>query len=189
MPDVELECFHRMWAENKWNWAQNLISLKEKKKQRQKEKKGMNNVVYNSQQGFFSLFGGSLIFLHPSLWPEHKDAQTLSFERLSRHCFEDLMNSRRYCWPVLSLDWAVMVLWTHVRISYDLIGFPGLPSTVIRFWGNRQTLFSLLTHSIQASKALVIMQTSKAGISATLIKLIATAWIPNKWAILEIIWF
>ncbi len=56
-----------------------------KKKQRQKEKKGMNNVVYNSQQGFFSLYGGSLIFLHPSLWPEHKDAQTLSFERLSRH--------------------------------------------------------------------------------------------------------
>lgn len=69
-------------------------------------------------------------------------------------------------------------------ISYDLIGSPGLPSTVIRFWGNRQSLFSLWTHSIQACKALVVMQTSKAGISASIIELIATAWIPNKLAVL-----
>ncbi len=156
----------------------------------------MNNVVYNSHQGFFSLFGGSLIFIchsvHPPpvtmTWAQRRTTFKL-WTSLTTHCFEDLMNSRRYCWAVLSIDWAVMVLWTHVRISYDLIGFPGLPSTVIRFWGNRQTLFSLWTHSIQASKALVIMQTSKAGISASIIKLIATAWIPNKWAILERICF
>ncbi len=169
------------------------------KKKSKGKKKGMNNVVYNSQQGFFSLFGGSLIFIchsvHPPpvtmTWAQRRTNFKL-WTSLTTHCFEDLMNSRRYCWPVLSIDWAVMVLWIHVRISYDLIGFPGLPSRVFRFWGNRQTLFSLhstLTHSIQASKALVIMKTSKAAISATLIKLIATAWIPNKWAILEIICF
>ncbi len=39
------------------------------KKKSKGKKKGMNNVVYNSQQGFFSLFGGSLIFICHSVHP------------------------------------------------------------------------------------------------------------------------
>lgn len=123
MSNADFKCFFVfcwMWAENKWGWEQSRISPTKKKKE--KKKVWIMMFISETHQGFFSLFGGSLIFIfhsthHPPVimtWAQkHID---FSFEHLPRHIvFWDLRNCRRYHWPVLSTGWALIFTWNHLQ--------------------------------------------------------------------------
>lgn len=104
MANADFECFCWMQAENKRVWAQKHHFTLQKKK-RNKGKVWIMLLISQPHQGFLAYlvglwsFSARTLILHPSLWPEHKDAPPLSFERLSWHI-------------VLIISWTAEVLLT-----------------------------------------------------------------------------